>query len=91
MQIHDEVAGELRAHMARRRISSRKIAHQLGWSEVYLSRRLTGAVPFNVNDLAAVAEILDLPISSLFDAPQVVRMSPRSRNLRFSTPARAAA
>jgi len=38
----------------------------LGWKQTYMSRRLTGAVPFDVDDLAALAELLDVPIGQFF-------------------------
>ena len=69
MDTHHGVAGEIRARLARRRISNRWVAAQLGWSETYLSRRLTGTVPFNVDDLAALAELLSVPIKVFFEIP----------------------
>ena len=66
MKTHQNVAAEIRAEFARRRISGRQAAKQLGWTGPYLSRRLTGAVPFDVNDLAAIAELLDVPVSTFF-------------------------
>jgi hypothetical protein len=47
------VAGEVRAYLGRRRLSGRAAAMQLGWTQQYMSRRLTGAIPFDVADLAA--------------------------------------
>jgi len=38
----------------------------LGCTPPYLSRRLTGQIPFNVSDLAAIAGLLDLPVSTFF-------------------------
>lgn len=85
MQIHENIAGEVRAELARRRLTGRKIARALGMSEVYVSRRLTGQVPFNVNDLSAIAELLDVPISRFFESPNVVRSGMGSINLRSKT------
>jgi transcriptional regulator with XRE-family HTH domain len=64
-----EVAGEVRAWLARRKRSARSVALELGWTEPYLSRRLTGGVPFNVIDLAAIAGVLEIPMSVFFDIP----------------------
>ena len=67
------IAGEVRAWMARRRRSSRSVAAQLGCTEPYLSRRLTGAVPFNAAELATIAELLEVPVSEFFEVPEGVR------------------
>jgi transcriptional regulator with XRE-family HTH domain len=91
MQKHDDVAAEVRAHLARRRISGRRLAAQLGMTEPYLSRRLTGAVPFNVNDLSAIADYLELPVASFFDAPEGARMILGVRTTPSRTPILAAA
>ncbi len=64
---HERVAAEIRAELARRRLSGRKVARQLGWTEPYLSRRLTGSVPFNVSDLIALAELLEVPVNTFFE------------------------
>lgn len=63
------VAGEVRAHLGRQRLSGRAAAFRLGWTQQYMSRRLTGAVPFDVDDLDRLAELLDVPVTVFFDAP----------------------
>jgi transcriptional regulator with XRE-family HTH domain len=70
------VAGEVRAWLARRQRSGRSAALELGWTEPYLSRRLTGAVPFDVADLARLAELLDVPVTVFFDVPVLVPSLP---------------
>lgn len=47
------------------------MAIRLGWTQAYISRRLTGDVPFDVNDLAAIAEILEVPVTAFFDFPVI--------------------
>src|SRR5580693_7898809 len=69
--MHELIAAEVRAQLARQRRSGRSVALQLGWSSVYMSRRLTGAVPFNVTDLAAIAGVLDVPVITFFQGPGV--------------------
>lgn len=73
------VAGEVRAWMGRRHRSARSIALELGWTEIYLSRRLTGKVPFNVPQLSAIAELLDVPVSVFFEPPQLAGGLRRAR------------
>lgn len=63
-----DVAAEVRAQLARAQYTGSRIARELGWTQRYMSRRLTGEVPFDVNDLAAIAEVLGVPVSSFFDA-----------------------
>jgi transcriptional regulator with XRE-family HTH domain len=66
----EDVAGEVRAWMGRRRRSGASVAAELGWTEVYLSRRLAGRVPFDVADLAALAALLDVPVTAFFTTPE---------------------
>lgn len=60
------VAGEIRAHSARMGLSGRQLAFQLGKSQPWISRRLTGEVPFDVEELDAVASILGVAPRDLF-------------------------
>lgn len=66
LPLKDRVAGEIRAYMARRNISQSKLAPILGWSQQYLSRRLTGAVPFDVSDLDQLARVFEVPVEHFF-------------------------
>jgi transcriptional regulator with XRE-family HTH domain len=70
--LSSQVADEVRACMARRRMSASKTAKALGWSAFYLSRRLNGTVAFDVNDLSALAELLQVPIVAFFEGPEMV-------------------
>jgi transcriptional regulator with XRE-family HTH domain len=60
------VAGEIRAHAARKGLSGRQLAFQLGKSQPWMSRRLTGEIPFDVEELDAVAAILNVAPRELF-------------------------
>jgi transcriptional regulator with XRE-family HTH domain len=55
----------VRAEMARHGLSQAALAEQLGMSQSMLSARLAGKVPFNVDELAAVATALAVPSSTL--------------------------
>jgi hypothetical protein len=74
--LSETVAGEVRANLARKRRSGRSVALELGWTQPYMSRRLNGDVPFDVNDLAAIAEVLDVPVGVFFQKPDAVRTAP---------------
>lgn len=68
--MREQVAEEVRALLARRRLSARATARALGWSPMYLSRRMTGTAPFDVDDLAALSALLDVPVTAFF--PQMI-------------------
>lgn len=59
------VAAEVRAAAARRRVTQASIARQLGMSQQALSRRWTGELAFDVNELFQVADILGIPLGDL--------------------------
>lgn len=67
---HETVAAEVRASLARNRRSGRSVALQLGWNQNYIWRRLTGDTPFSIEDLAAIAEVLDVPVATFFGSPE---------------------
>lgn len=58
-------AATVRAELARRRISGRQLATDLGWGVPTMARRLNGTVAFSVDELAAVAHHLGLPVTAL--------------------------
>jgi transcriptional regulator with XRE-family HTH domain len=60
------VAEEVRALLARRRISGVQFAKQIGKSQPYFSRRLNGDVAFDLDDLEAIAKALDIEVGDLF-------------------------
>lgn len=57
-RLPEAVAAEIRAELARQRLSARRAAARLGWTQAYLSRRLNGDVPFDVEDIEALADLL---------------------------------
>lgn len=63
------VAAEVRAEVARKQISQDKLAAQVGCSRQSLNRRLTGATPFDVAELAAIAEALGVPVTQFLPTP----------------------
>ena len=60
--VHQRVAAEVRASLARANLSGNRAASRLGWKQQYLSRRLSGTVPFDVSELYAIADLLDVPV-----------------------------
>jgi transcriptional regulator with XRE-family HTH domain len=63
--IADQVAEEVRALLGRRRLSASALATRMGVTQRYISRRLTGETPLDVNDLAEIAAALDVTITDL--------------------------
>ena len=53
--------------MARHGINQTKLAPLIPFSQQALSRRLNGEVAFNIDELARIAEILEVSISVLID------------------------
>lgn len=64
----DSVAAEVRAELARRSKKAAWLARELGVSDMYLSRRLRGEVPFDLADLEKVTAALGVPLVGLLPA-----------------------
>src|ERR1022692_4135759 len=60
------IAAEVRAELARKQLSGVRAARALGWTQNYISRRLSGTVPFDVADLIALANLLEVPVTTFF-------------------------
>ena len=69
MSLSERVAAEIRAEMGRQRRTGHSLAAQLGWSDMYLSRRLSGRGPLNLDDVEAIATALEVPVTAFFDFP----------------------
>jgi transcriptional regulator with XRE-family HTH domain len=63
------IAGEVRAELARQRRSQASLALALGISQQALSRRMTGDIPFNIDQLSTVASFLSMPLEALVSSP----------------------
>lgn len=65
MDMTGRVAEEIRALLARRRMSGRELARHLGVSPSWVSYRLTGTQPIDLNDLDTIARVLQVEIVDL--------------------------
>ena len=54
------IAGEVRAQLARRRMSGRELSRRVGAKPAWMDRRLTGKTPMDVDDLEVIARALDM-------------------------------
>jgi len=66
VDVRAHVAAEVRAELARRRISARQAARRLGWGVTATHRRVTGESPIDVQHLHEIAEMLDTPVGDFF-------------------------
>jgi transcriptional regulator with XRE-family HTH domain len=64
----ERVAANIRAELARQGISQTDLAASLHKSQPTVSRRLLGRVPFSVDELDIIADLLDVPMAQLVAA-----------------------
>lgn len=76
------VADNLAAELARRRMSGRQAAAQMGLSVAYVARRISGDTAIDIDDLYAFANLLDVDVSVLLDGAGP--KSPVSPMVRFA-------
>lgn len=60
-----DVAAAVRAELGRRSKSQTSLARDMGVSQMWLNRRLRGEVALSVDDLAAIAQALQMPVERL--------------------------
>jgi transcriptional regulator with XRE-family HTH domain len=72
MATRAEIARErIKVDMARQGVSGRKLADLLGWSQSKFAHTLTGYVQLTVDDLAAIAEALGVPLVEFVREPRL--------------------
>lgn len=79
------VADEIRVAMTRRRMSGRELATKLGVSPSWISYRLSGKQPIDINDLARIAHALGVGVHELLPAPDVAAQASVSVRNPFVT------
>ena len=62
---NEHVSAEIRAEMARQRISQLELARRLGWSRAAVSRRLSGGTGWSIDEVDKVAGVLGLTLPVL--------------------------
>lgn len=70
--LSEQAAEELRALLARRRMSGRDLAKLLSVSPSWVSYRLTGTTEIGLNDLQRIATALEVEVSSLLPASRTI-------------------
>lgn len=81
--LRDRVAEEIRVALARHRVSGAELARKLGVSQAYVWRRMSGDLPFTLDDVERIAEALDMEPNDLI--PGGVRSSSWLRSAAGST------
>lgn len=64
----ERTAAAVRAELARRKISGKKLAEDLGWSRTTTWRRLNGTYPFDVDQLDAIASHLGVSVGTFLSS-----------------------
>jgi len=80
--LSERVAEEIRAQMARKRITGAALAKTLKVSPAWISYRLSGKQPIDLNDLEAIAEALGVAVAELFPSD----ISQIRRNIHGNSP-----
>lgn len=65
--ITKQIASNVRAEMSRSSHTQTSLADLISLSQTALSRRLTGAIPFDVAELGEIADVLSVPLATLTD------------------------
>lgn len=63
------LAARVRAEMAARKLSGRRLSTEMDWHYPHLARRLSGDVPFRADELARIAAHIGVPIEQFFGPP----------------------
>src|SRR6185503_9091651 len=69
--LRERVAEEVRVALTRRRMSAAALARQLGVSQTYIWRRLTGETAFDLDDLERIGDALGVPWVNLVPTTDV--------------------
>lgn len=75
----DRLAAEVRAHLARRGWSNRKLATILGVTAPWVNRRVNGEIPMTSDDMELFAETFGLTITQLIG--QAANPDPYATNM----------
>lgn len=66
--LNAHVAGEIRAELARRRMTARELADRLNVKRMWVQYRLTETTPIHLDDLQRIADALELDLRDLLPA-----------------------
>lgn len=75
--LSDSARREVRAWLGRRNLQQKDLAEALGLTQSSVSLRLSGKMPFTLDDLASIASWLDITLGELLGAGVVNAKNPR--------------
>ena len=87
-QLREHVAGELRGHLAKKRISASEFARRVGWSQPYMARRYDGRVAMDLDDLEVIARELGISVTELLGGSGGQTTAAKLRLAESTTPPR---
>lgn len=90
MRLREHAAEEIRALLARRRMSAAELARRTGIKQSTISRRMTGETAFDLDDLELIAEVLQVEVVDLLPrkgTPTIGGAVPPEAIPRYSQPA----
>lgn len=67
------VVSEVRAEMARQRITQPRLAPLIGMTPAALHTRLAGRQEFKISELIKIADVLGVPVAQFMPAPAPIR------------------
>lgn len=70
-----DIAGAVRAELARQRKPQQGLRERLGISRATLTRRLSGQSPFDANELVVVADYLGVTVAELVGESRAIEAS----------------
>jgi hypothetical protein len=70
------VGAMVKMHLQDRGVSASWAATKLGWTQPFISRRITGAKAFDVAELEALGDLLGVPVTSFFTLPSALTRVP---------------
>jgi transcriptional regulator with XRE-family HTH domain len=65
-RLREHVAEEIRVLLARRKMSGAELARRTGIKQSTMSRRMTGETAFDMDDIEAIAAVLQIDVGDLF-------------------------
>lgn len=64
----ERVAAEVRAHMARQKVTASRLSTEVGIPQATLSRKLNGKTPFLVDELMSIGDVVGFDVVELLTA-----------------------
>lgn len=74
LTLRERTAEEIRALLARRKMSATQLGREMGISQAYIWRRLSGETAFDLDDLEKIAAILGVEVIDLLPRPMPGRL-----------------